>query len=265
MDTFNNGNMFNIHSQKTRITVFLLWGFMIYSQCFAQMASNSIFYEKSQTNTMRVYSSILYKKPYDVKKGKIGFIFGLNIADYAVTRKETRIDTFNAIYVKSGPGIHFGLVCTYKIHDLLDIRAIPSFALQQRTIRFEQRRMRDTTFSKVSESAMFQLPLEIKFKSERNDDFRVYLLGGTLLSYDMSSRASDNINKDKLIRTEPFDIAGSVGFGMDFYREKIKISPEIKFAHGINNLLIRETNNSFSNGLNSLRSQTLMLNLIIDW
>lgn len=257
--------MLSIHSQKTLLTVFLLWGLLLCSQGFAQMASNTILYEKSQTNTNRTYSSVLYKKPYDVKKGKIGFIFGLNVADYAVTRKETRIDTFNAIYVKSGAGIHFGLVCTYKIHDLLDIRAIPSFALQQRTIRFEQRKNPDTTFSKVSESAMFQLPMEIKFKSERNDDFRVYLLGGTVLSYDMSSRASDNINKDKLIRTEPFDMAASVGFGMDFYREKIKISPEIKYAHGINNLLIRESNNSFSNGLNSLRSQTLMLNLIIDW
>lgn len=257
--------MLNIRSQEMRITLFILWIFVVSCQSFAQVASNSVFYEKTQTNTVRAYSSILYKKPYDAKKAKIGFMFGLNIADYAVTRKETRIDTFNAIYVKSGLGIHFGLVCTYKIHDLLDIRAIPSFALQQRTIRFEQRKNPDTTFNKTAESAMFQLPLEIKFKSERNDDFRVYLLGGTLLSYDMSNRASDNVNKDKLIRTEPFDIAASVGFGMDFYREKIKISPEIKFAHGINNLLIREANNSFSNGLNSLRSQVLMLNLIIDW
>jgi len=257
--------MFNIYCQKARLVLFILWGFLMNCYSVAQMAINTTYDEKVSTNFTKVYSTTLYKKPYDVKKGKIGFMFGFNIADYAITRKETRIDTFNAIYVKSGPGIHFGLVCTYKVHDLLDIRAIPSFALQQRTIRFEQRKSPDTTFSKVSESAMFQLPLEIKFKSERNDDFRVYLLGGTLLSYDMSSRASDNVNKDKLVRTTPLDIAASVGFGMDFYREKIKISPEIKFAHGVNNLLIRESNNSFSNGLNSLRSQTLMLNLIIDW
>lgn len=257
--------MFNIHCQKIRLVLLILWGFLVYGHGLAQVASNSIYYEKSQTTNNRTYSTLLYKKPYDVKKGKIGFVFGLNLADYAVTRKETRIDTFNAIYVKAGPGIHFGLVCTYKLHDLLDIRAIPSFALQQRTIRFEQRKSPDTTFNKTTESAMFQLPLEVKFKSERNDDFRVYLLGGTLLSYDMSSRASDNVNKDKLVRTAPFDVAACIGFGMDFYREKIKISPEIKFAQGLNNLLIREANNSFSNGLNSLRSQTLMLNLIIDW
>lgn len=255
--------MLNIHCQKTRIVLLILWVFLGYCHSFAQMTSSSTYDEKLTYD--KTYTTLIYKKPYDVKKAKIGFLFGFNVADYAVTRKETRIDTFNAIYVKPGAGIHFGLVGTYKIHDLLDIRVIPSFALQQRTIRFEQRQSPDTTFSKVSESALFQLPIEIKFKSERDDDFRVYLLGGTLLSYDMSSRASDNVNKDKLIRTNAFDIAASIGFGMDFYREKIKISPEIKFAHGINNLLIREANNSFSNGLESLYSQTLMLNLIIDW
>ncbi|MCS7077671.1 MAG: PorT family protein [Bacteroidia bacterium] len=230
---------------------------------YAQIAANNVLHER--TSDEKVQSIILYKKPYDFKKGKIGFVFGLNVADYAVTRRETTIDTFNAIYVRAGLGVHFGLVCTYKLHDLLDIRAIPCFALQQRTIRFEKRNSPDTVFSKSSESAIFQLPLEIKFKSERNDDFRVYLLGGTILSYDMSNRASDNVNRDKLIRTQPFDVAASVGFGMDFYRERIKISPEIKFAQGLGNILIREANNSFSNGLNSLHTQTLMLNLIIDW
>ncbi|MCS7028210.1 MAG: PorT family protein [Bacteroidia bacterium] len=259
MDTFNNGNMLNLYRQKACLVALILW----VSTVYGQTASTVALQEKNTDE--KTYNGVLYKKPYDFKKGKIGFIFGLNVADYAVIRRADGIDTFNAIYVKAGPGIHFGLVCTYKLHNLLDIRALPSFALQQRTIRFEQRATRDTAFNRTSESAIFQLPLEIKFKSERNDDFRVYLIGGTLFSYDMSNRASDKVNRDKLIRTQPFDIAGVVGFGMDFYREKIKLSPEIKFAHGINNILIRETNNSFSNGLDSLRTQTLMLNLIIDW
>lgn len=264
MDTFNHGNMFNLYWKKITCCFFCC---LFASSLFAQIASSDTAPKRWDKDNVKIYSTTIYKKAYDQKKGKIGFMFGFNIADYGINRRSSQLDTFNAIYVKSAPGINFGIVTTYKLHTLLDLRAIPSFSLQQRSIRFEQRSSGsvDTTFEKTSESAMFQLPLEIKFKSEKNNDFRVFLTGGVLLSYNMSSRSSDVVNREKLVRTYPGDVALSVGFGMDFYRESLKLSPEIKFAQGLRNLLIKEESNSFTQGIQSLRSQVFMLSLIIDW
>ena len=51
----------------------------------------------------------------------------------------------------------------------------------------------------------------------------------------------DIVNEDFVVlKLQPHDLTGEIGFGMDFYLEYFKFSPQIKVSAGVLNLLMKD-------------------------
>ena len=88
------------------------------------------------------------------------------------------------------------------------------------------------------ESVFGEIPLLVRFTSAPYKDKRVYFITGVKYSYDFSSNSRSDKNQFKIVRISPHDFQLEIGVGMQFYLPYFIFSPEIKFSHGLNNILI---------------------------
>jgi len=113
-------------------------------------------------------------------------------------------------------------------------------------------------------STFVELPLHLKYKSKRLNNFRAYLLGGANYRIDLASQA--NKSKDaaevqaKLLRS---DVYGELGVGFDFYFEWFKFGTELKMSYGVLDVLKRE-NNIYTDGIDKLRSKIFQISLTFE-
>ena len=91
--------------------------------------------------------------------------------------------------------------------------------------------------TKPIESTFIDFPLLIKYKSERYNNFRTYVLGGIKYGMDIASQKDIDDEGKKLVKLKKNDLGVEIGFGMDFYLEYFKFSPQIKLTYGLVNLL----------------------------
>jgi hypothetical protein len=120
-----------------------------------------------------------------------------------------------------------------------------------------------STTIKQIESTFLEFPLELKYKSARVKNYRMYVLGGFRYSIDMVSQEKVQ-NKDRdFVRLSRIDYGYTIGVGFDLYMQLFKLSPEIKMYHGIPDLLVPD-DRIFSTSLSSLRSKIWQLSLTFE-
>ena len=59
--------------------------------------------------------------------------------------------------------------------------------------------------------------------------------------YDFSSNSRTDKNRFDILRISPHDFQFEIGAGLQFFLPYFIFSPEIKFSHGLNNLLIYDS------------------------
>jgi hypothetical protein len=117
--------------------------------------------------------------------------------------------------------------------------------------------------TKTVESLLLGVPVQIKFKSDRINNFRFYIMGGGKVETDLSSKARSK-NADDLIKLKPFDFGVEAGIGFNFYMPYFILSPEIKISNGISNSHSRDPNLKFSNVIDKLQSRMVVFSLIFE-
>ena len=93
-----------------------------------------------------------------------------------------------------------------------------------------------------------------KYKSDRYNNFRTYLLGGIKYGMDIASQKDIDDEGQKLVKLKRNDLGIEIGFGMDFYLEYFKFSPQIKLNYGLLNLL-SEDDTIYTKSLTSLTTK----------
>ena len=114
----------------------------------------------------------------------------------------------------------------------------------------------DSNFSKENitkqvESTYLEFPLDLKFKSTRIDNYRIYILAGWKYAIDMVSQAKVLAKDKEIVKLKKHDYGYEIGVGFDFYLTYFKFSPEIKMYNGLTNLLVQD-GRRFSSPLNGL-------------
>ena len=114
-------------------------------------------------------------------------------------------------------------------------------------------------FLKPVESTYLEFPLLLKLRSDRINNFAVYLIAGGKYSMDMASQKDVNqaIDDEIVIKLRRTDHSAEIGGGVDMFLPYFKFGLELKLGVGIPNLLI-DDNTRFSSPIESLRSKTYM-------
>ncbi|MFI5220589.1 MAG: porin family protein [Bacteroidia bacterium] len=204
---------------------------------------------------------------YDQQKIHFGFMLGINKTDFVIGRIGgfNHLDSLYVVEVRPQSGFNLGIICNLRISENFDLRFVPDLAFSERDLDyyFYVNDILEGVNTKKIESTFLEFPLELKFKSNRVRNYRVYVLGGVKYSIDMVSQAKVE-NKDKdFVRLNRNDYGYTIGAGFDFYMQLFKLSLEAKMYHGLNNLLVDDPK-IYSSSLSSLRSKIFLIALTFE-
>jgi len=121
----------------------------------------------------------------------------------------------------------------------------------------------DTTATKQIESILLGFPVQVKFLSDRMNNFRFYVLGGINYQYDLASNATARKAAD-LVKLNPIDLSVEAGVGFQFFFPVFILSPEIKISDGIINTHHRDPSLIYSNTIDKLKSRMIVFSLIFE-
>lgn len=204
----------------------------------------------------------VHQADYDERKLHYGFFLAGNYTKFKRHYSDAFIsgaDTTFAISPKGAPGFGLGFIASYGITKYIDIRILPSAAFYERSIDY--RFAKGGTNTQLIESTFLELPVLIKYKSVRRGNVRMYMVGGVKPSIEIGSNKRER-TKDRLV-TDNMDLTVEYGMGLDLFYTFVKISPELRFSHGVRNMLIKDTS-PYSRGLEGLNSHTISLYLFFE-
>ncbi len=200
---------------------------------------------------------------YDEKFIHFGFSLGFNTMDFKITPSQKYYQQDSLVPKVSilNPGINIQIVTDLRPADYLDIRFLPGVSFGQRVIRFYKNKVLVNDQQKL-ESSFLEFPLLLKFKGDRLNNVRPYVIGGLNFRYDLAGKKEFDDSKPIYIRIKRPDLYYEVGAGMDFYLTYFKLSVEIKMSNGIGNVLVQEAapgHPQFFNAIEKLKSQIWVL------
>ncbi|MBL4678212.1 MAG: PorT family protein [Mucilaginibacter sp.] len=207
-----------------------------------------------------------------------GFLFSYVQTSYDIVKKPTWQEPFydqqtdeyattfgKSISSPSSPGFAVGFITRYRLTEHLETRITPSLLFVDRKVTYTYDNP-DENVTKSVQTTTVDFPLQLKLKSDRIANMRVYLLGGLKYSQSIGSKKDpgDNIAPtERLLKNIKGYSSYEVGAGFDIYFEYFKLSPEIKFSNSFSNMLVKD-NTPYANPLSRLGLRTLMFSLIFE-
>jgi hypothetical protein len=190
---------------------------------------------------------------------------GLNTMDFGFQRPRPVWDSiYFADVSRPNPGFQVSIVSDLRLGDRFSLRFLPGITFGSRSFYFFNNAGGTTELNskQTVESNYLDFPLLLKYKSHRVNNYRPYLIGGTSLRYDMAAR-KDYDDDGPWVRLTPMDIYVEFGFGIDFFLQYFKFSPELKLSVGFRDVLVHEPaggqNYRYASSINRLNSYVIML------
>jgi hypothetical protein len=202
---------------------------------------------------------------YDDKPLHFGFSLGINLMDFNITPSQEYLnaDGYYPEVSLLNPGINIQIVSNFRPAKYLDFRFLPGVAFGQRNVRYydyetgilinEQQRV---------ESSFLEFPFLLKYKGDRLNNVRPYIIGGLNYRYDLAGKKEYDEDKEVFIRLKRSDLYYEFGAGLDFYLPYFKLSVELKLSTGLRDVLVHVPAlgyPQYSNAIEKMHSQIWIL------
>lgn len=234
---------------------------------------------------------------YDYSPYHFGFLLGLNQMHFTIDpidnlsfnnydiAKANDIDfevpfqsdsiKFNSISYKPEFGFTVGIVGNLRIGKYADLRFIPSLVFGERVLKYKVTALKYENNNIVSQdsivftekrvpSTYLDFPLLFKYKSERYNNVRAYLIGGMQYSLDLASLSDkEEESNNILVKLERNDVSAILGFGFEYYLGFFKFGTELKMTYGLYDPLLRE-GNMYSGSIEKMHSKVFQLSFTFE-
>jgi len=202
----------------------------------------------------------MFRINHDDKKLYFGIMMGYNNSNFRIEPSEYFVnnDSILTVLGPKGRGFNLGIITNLKLAKHLDLRFTPGVAFSNRPLEYKQ--IGNFTEVKRIESVLLQAPIWLKFKSDRYNNFRFYVLGGARLDYDLASNSKKR-KADDIVKLGRFDLSADYGIGVQIFFPLFIFSPEITISQGLPNIHVPSPTLNYSNVLNKLFSRTIMFKL----
>jgi hypothetical protein len=234
------------------------WGKIVGTLLLSLFLFNSSFAQERQVENL---------PKYDKQPIHFGFILGLNKSNFRVQLVDNfRIqDTVYTVTAQPVSGLNLGIVSNLRIWDYFDLRFIPSLSFAQRDLNYHlfYNDTLDENIQKKIESTYLEFPLDLKFKSKRIGNYRIYVLAGGKYAIDMVSQEKVLAKDKEIVKLQRYDFGYEVGLGIDFYMTYFKFAPEIKMFNGTNNLIVQD-GRTFAKPIKGLYSKTFLISFTFE-
>lgn len=173
-------------------------------------------------------------QPYgDYKLYHFGITVGLNFQDMLLTNSGLSAEggeTWYATIPNYSPGFTVGLIADLFLNPYMNLRFTPTLSFGDKLFEFVEPELKKTFTTNVR-SNYLMVPLDVKIRSMRLNNYRPYVIAGAYAALDLG------LKKDEPILLKPVNYGITIGLGCDFYLPIIKIAPEIRFCFGLNDVV----------------------------
>ncbi len=213
-----------------------------------------------------------YQPNYDAKPLRFGYYIGFGSTHYDVKYKSSFLsaantqDPLGTTYSVTSPNttaIRAGAMINYFIDDYFDIRFSPlNISVQKRNVVYVTGRpgAMQTREETQVDKAWLEVPFHVKYKSERRNNSRMYIFGGTRWAFETNAigrRGSNRSIINSSLRTN--DLMLEYGVGLEIFRAYFKVTPELHFSHGLFDMTRKNSNLHFLEHVKSLKTHTVSL------
>lgn len=228
---------------------------------------------------------------FDDKLIHFGFTLGINATDFNIDHFTTLIDNpkfapetvaglslngsekVRADIASLTPGFTVGIVTNLRLSESFDLRFLPGMSFGERKLRYAyfdaaNNQFKELLISDVNnvdnteyysiKSTFLDFPILLKYKSRRMNDQRPYVIAGGAYRIDISKTGQED-----LVRLKPFSASLEAGVGWDTYLQFFRLSTELKFSFGMDNILDDGPKNTqpqvYTNALSRVASNMFVL------
>ncbi|MFN8253204.1 MAG: outer membrane beta-barrel protein [Ferruginibacter sp.] len=213
----------------------------------------------------------LNRPDHDLKPFHFGINLGINRSHFNVQHHPLFLQRDSVMVVESvnSTGLNLAWLVEKRLGEHFAIRTFPlNLTFTEKAFEYSLKYPdrvggEDTLTMKKVQSISMTLPLHIKFSSDRIGNFKVYMIGGAKVEYDMAANAGAK-KAENLIKLNRFDYGIDAGLGFHFYFPYFVLTPEIKMGWGLGNLHSRDPNLKFSNVIDKVNSRTITFSLTVE-
>jgi hypothetical protein len=213
----------------------------------------------------------LNKENHDEKPFHYDIFLGVTRSHFSITHHPSfrQQDSVLSIESINSLGFNMGVLYNKRLGEHFNLRTtFFDLTLEQRRFEYKLKYPdrfggEDTITKKGIESIYAAFPIQIKFTSDRITNFKVYVLSGFKVKYDLSSNAGAK-KAENLIKLNRWDYGIEAGIGFHFYLPYFVFMPELKMGWGLGNLHSRDANLKFSNVIDKINSRTITFSLMVE-
>lgn len=176
-------------------------------------------------------SKVQYLQYEDMRRYHFGFFIGTHVQDMQIQHSgfidENGNRWFGSIPSYT-PGFTVGVLGDLRLADFLSLRLSPSinFGAKQFSLISDEPDAETVTTNVRSNYVM--IPLALRYRGARTNNYRPYLMAGLSMGIDVGSRKQEPV----VLRRMNYFV--EFGFGCDLYLPYFRLVPEIKFCLGLN-------------------------------
>jgi Outer membrane protein beta-barrel domain len=204
-----------------------------------------------------------YQEGYEDKNIHFGFLFALPSTRFNFIHSNEFLSASDSVSLITAPitqGFRMGFVFNKFLNDHWDIRTTPSVSLYERVVEYQF--LKGSTRREIREATWIEIPLLVKYKSQRRMNSRMYMLAGVTFGFETNVRRRQLSGTSRLT-TGTTDLTLDYGFGFEQFLPYTKLSPEIRFSHGLVNMY-KQAENPTTLGLSRLTSHSITLYLMFE-
>ena len=218
------------------------------------------------TASMAQLRDVINQDGHDDKPYHFGINLGYNKSHFNFTHHPLFLasDTIMDVESINSAGINLAWLVNLRISDHFDLRVHPlDLTFSEKAFLYAEKYTTDSLIEKKVQSITLSFPVQIKFSSDRIDNFRVYTIAGGKFDYDLASNAGARSAED-LIKLKKGDMSVEVGLGFHFYFPVFVLTPEIKLSSGLVNLHSRDESLRYSNVIDKINSKMITFSLTVE-
>ena len=236
-------DLFYIHRAKVTLLLLVLLSFSLQETC-----AQGIGYKRK------------HLEYYDDKPIHYGILFAVPFTRFNITHNDDYVNKDSAFVIQSPTQAAFrmGFTINAFLNDRFDLRTTPAVSLYDRQVKYSY--PGGVTKFEKRESTWIELPLLLKYKSERRGNSRMYMVAGVTLGIETNVKRSRGGTSTGKLDTKTSDFSIDYGVGFEQFFEYFKFSPELRFSHGLANVFL-PSKNSLGTGIDRMTTHTVTLYL----
>ena len=201
---------------------------------------------------------------HDIKPFYFGITLAYNQAHFQLHQSDyfLKQDSIAVVEPITQKGFDLGLLGTMRLNNRIDLRANPTLIFADKNLYYAFKEDTNTVEKKI-QSVLISFPLQLKFKSDRIGNFRVYAIGGLKYDFDLASNASARKAED-MVKISKSDLGYEAGIGFEFYFPDFIFAPELKLSNGFRNILVKTPDLNYSNVIEKLKSRMIIFSIHLE-